>query len=191
MRASARLGQGRPELALADARAARRLFVRQQRDWWRIRADLVALRARIELGRGSRRAAVALADSLADDRTEDGVLAALLAGRELAAKDPAGASTYLSRAAAGRHRGNPLSRSTAWLAHALDLEVQGRPRVLQAVGHGLDALAEHRASLGSPELRALTAIHSCGPRLRWPCGTRSRAARARWCTGATAVARRR
>lgn len=160
MRASARLGQARPEDALADAIAARRLFARQHRDWWRIRADLVALRARIELGRGSRRAAVMLADSLADDRTEDGVLAALLAGRELAETDPAGASAYLSRAAVGRHRGNPLSRSTAWLAHALDLEVQGRPRVLQAVGHGLDALAEHRASLGSPELRALTAIHS-------------------------------
>lgn len=160
MRAAARLGQGLPELALADARAARRLFDRQDRDWWRIRADLVALRARIELGRGSRRAAVALADELADDHTEDGVLAALLAGRELAAKDPAGASTYLSRAALGRHRGSPLGRSTAWLARALDLEVQGRPRVLQAVGHGLDALAEHRASLGSPELRALTAIHS-------------------------------
>ena len=160
MRAGARLGQGSAELALADAQAARRLFARQQRDWSRIRADLVALRARMELGRGSRRAAVALADSLADDRTEDGVLAALLAGRELAAKDPAGASAYLSRAARGRQRGNPLSRSTAWLAHALDLEVQGRPRVLQAVGHGLDALAEHRATLGSPELRALTAIHS-------------------------------
>lgn len=160
MRASARLGQGRADLALADAQAARRLFARQQRDWWRIRADLVALRARIELGRGSRRAAVALADSLVDDRTEDGVLAALLAGRELAAKDPAGAAGYLSRAARGRHSGNPLGRSTAWLAHALDLEVQGRPRVLQAVGHGLDALAEHRATLGSPELRALTAIHS-------------------------------
>lgn len=160
MRASARLGQGDPELALADAQAARRLFARQQRDWWRIRADLVALQARIELGRGSRRAAVSLADSLVEDRTEDGVLAALLAGRELAAKDPAGASAYLSRAALGRHRGNPLSRSTAWLARALDLEVQGRPRVLQAVGHGLDALAEHRATLGSPELRALTAIHS-------------------------------
>lgn len=160
MRASARLGQGRPGEALADAAAARGLFVRQQRDWWRIRADLVALQARIELGRGSRRAAVALADSLAGDRSEDGVLAALLAGRELAAKDPARASTYLSRAARGRRRGNPLSRSTAWLAHALDLEVQERPRVLQAVGNGLDALAEHRASLGSPELRALTAIHS-------------------------------
>lgn len=160
MRASARLGQGRPGEALADAAAARGLFVRQQRDWWRIRADLVALQARIELGRGSRRAAVALADSLAGDRSEDGVLAALLAGRELSAKDPARASTYLSRAARGRRRGNPLSRSTAWLAHALDLEVQERPRVLQAVGNGLDALAEHRASLGSPELRALTAIHS-------------------------------
>lgn len=160
MRASARLGQGRPEEALADATSARRLFIRQQRDWWRTRADLVALRARIDLGRGSRRAAIALADSLVDDRTEDGVLAALLAGRELAGSDPGGASTYLSRAALGRNRGNPLSRSTAWLAHALDLEVQGRARVLQAVGHGLDALAEHRALLGSPELRALTAIHS-------------------------------
>ncbi|PUA79824.1 CHAT domain-containing protein [Nocardioides currus] len=160
MRASARLGQGKPDLALDDARAARALFVRQERDWWRIRADLVALQARIELGRGSRRAAVALAGSLADDRTEDRVLAQLLAGRELAATDPAGASTYLSKAALGRHRGTPLSRSTAWLAHALDLEVRGRPRVLQAVGHGLDALAEHRATLGSPELRAMTAIHS-------------------------------
>lgn len=160
MQASARLSQGRAEDALADAQAARRLFAQQQRDWWRTRADLVALRARIELGRGSRRAAVALADSLVDDRTEDGVLAALLAGRELASTDPVSASTYLSRAAIGRHRGNPLSRSTAWLAHALDLEVRNRPRVLQAVGHGLEALAEHRASLGSPELRALTAIHS-------------------------------
>ena len=152
-------GPGRPELALEDARAARRLFLRQQRDWWRTRADLVALQARIELGRGSRRAAVDLADSLADDATEDAVLAHLLAGRELARTDPAAASAYLSRAAAGRHRGSPLSRTTAWLARALELEVGGRPRVLDAVGRGLDALAEHRASLGSPELRALTALH--------------------------------
>ncbi|UUZ61406.1 hypothetical protein [Nocardioides sp. B-3] len=136
MQASARLGQHRPGDALADAAAARRLFVRQQRDWWRIRADLVALRARIELGRGSRRAAVALADSPADDRTEDGVLAALLAGRELARSDPARASTYLSKAALGRHRGNPLSRSTARLAHALDPEVQGRPRGAAGSGAG-------------------------------------------------------
>ena len=158
-RAAALLGAGRPDLALEDARAARRLFSRQQRDWWRTRADLVALRARIDLGRGSRRAAVDLADSLANDATEDAVLAHLLAGRELARNDPAAASAYLSRAAAGRHRGSPLSRTTAWLARALELEVGGRPRVLDAVGRGLDALAEHRASLGSPELRALTALH--------------------------------
>ena len=88
-----------------------------------------------------------------------GVLAHLLAGRELARNDPAAASAYLSRAAVGRHRGSPLSRTTAWLARALELEVDGRPRVLDAVGRGLDALAEHRASLGSPELRALTALH--------------------------------
>ena len=160
MRAAARLGQGRPDLAVADARAARRMFAHQDREWWTVRADLVALQARIELGRGSRRAAVALADSLSDDGTEDAVLAHLLAGRELARTDPAAASSYLSRAASGRHRGSPLSRSVAWHARALDLEVQGRPRVLDAVGRGLDALAEHRASLGSPELRALTAIHS-------------------------------
>jgi tetratricopeptide (TPR) repeat protein len=159
MRASARLGQQRPDDALSDALAARRLFVRQQRDWWRTRADLVALQARIELGRGSRRAAVALADSLAGDPTEDAVLAHLLAGREVAGSDPAAASAYLARAAAGRRRGSPLSRTTAWLARALELEVDGRPRVLDAVGRGLDALAEHRASLGSPELRALTALH--------------------------------
>ena len=54
----------------------------------------------------------------------------------------------------------PSSRSTAWLARALELEVRGGGRVLDAVGRGLDALAEHRATLGSPELRALTAIHS-------------------------------
>lgn len=157
--AAAHLGAGRPELALQDALTARRLFLRQDRGWWRTRADLVALQARIELGRGSRRAAVALADSLADDATEDAVLAHLLAGRELASTDPAAATTYLSRAAAGRHRGSPLSRTTAWLARALELEVGQRPRVLDAVGRGLDALAEHRASLGSPELRALTALH--------------------------------
>lgn len=160
MRAAARLGQGRPAVALDDARRARRMFAHQDREWWTVRTDLVALQARIELGRGSRRAAVALADSLSEDRTEDAVLAHLLAGRELARTDPAAASSYLSRAAAGRHRGSPLSRSTAWLARALDLEVQGRPRVLAAVGHGLDALGEHRATLGSPELRALTALHS-------------------------------
>lgn len=160
MRAAARLGQGRPDLALADAQAARRLFARQDREWWCRRADLVALRARLDLGRGTRRAALALADSLAGERTEDATLAHLLAGRELARTDPAAASAYLARAASGRRRGNPLERSTAWLARALDLEARGEPRVLPAVGRGLDALAEHRATLGSPELRALTAIHS-------------------------------
>ena len=117
-------------------------------------------RPAIELGRGSRRAAVALADSLADDRTEDAVLAHLLAGRELARTDPAAASAYLSRAAA---RTPP--RQPAEPQHRLAGPGPGprgarqRPRVLDAVGRGLDALAEHRATLGSPELRALTALH--------------------------------
>ena len=65
------------------------------------------------------------------------------------------------RAAAGyRDRPNALVRASGWLATALARqEAADRGGVLRACGRGLDALDEHRRTLGSSELRALATAH--------------------------------
>jgi len=145
--------------ALAAARSARTSFNRQGRVLASARAELVVLSARRRTG--AKGAALAegaerLARRLEQARSEDAPVAWLLAGR--AAADVGRDDATQLWAAAARYRRHPsgLVRATAWLAEALDRDRRGELRgVWHACRRGLDALDEHRATLGSTELRAL------------------------------------
>lgn len=143
----------------ADAAArSRRMFHRQARSWWELRARLVLARARLAAGRADRRTAdelEAVAAALVAEGSDDAVHALLLTGRVAVARgqDPHPA---LAAAAGYRHRPGSLVRATAWQAVALDRQRSGdRAGTLRAAGRGLEALDEHRDTLGSSELRAL------------------------------------
>jgi len=148
--------------ALTAARSARNSFRRQGRDVATDRAELVVLSARRRTGaKGAALAESAeqLARRLEEARSEDAPLAWLLAGR--AAVDAGRGDATQLWAAAARYRRHPsgLVRATAWLAEALDRDQRGDVRgAWQACRRGLDALDEHRATLGSTELRALASV---------------------------------
>jgi hypothetical protein len=152
------LARGDAFAALAAARSARGSFRRQGRDVAAARAELVVLSARRRAGATGAalsEAAAQLARSLEEARSEDAPVAWLLAGR--AAAD-AGRDASELWAAAARYRRHPsgLVRASAWLAEALDRDRRGEVRgVWHACRRGLDALDDHRATLGSTELRAL------------------------------------
>ncbi|MFD2352549.1 hypothetical protein ACFSTC_29600 [Nonomuraea ferruginea] len=88
-------------------------------------------------------------------------LAHLIAGRlALALGRTAVARTHLAAAARGRRHGPALSRAVAWLAEALRAEAEHDPaRLMRACRRGLDVLDQHRATLGSSELRAQASAH--------------------------------
>jgi tetratricopeptide (TPR) repeat protein len=162
--ARAALAAGEGTLALQRARRAARLFQNQGRDWWAARAKLVAVESRYLAGDrsvGLFHQAARLAEQLGRLRTGEAPQAHLLAGRlALHRGDDAGADQQLGRAAESRHRGRALDRSAAWLAHALLCEARGRSAAtVHACGRGLDAIDEHRTSLGATELRAHATIH--------------------------------
>ncbi|RLV50003.1 CHAT domain-containing protein [Nocardioides mangrovicus] len=161
--ASVALVDGDPGLALRRARVASRLFRQQRRSWWQARADLVVLQARQIRGDGGDRLigqAAELADRLVDLKADDAPLALLLAGRLATKRHPDEAHRLLTAAARYRRRPAPLVRATGWLGQALDRELAGDSRgILSACGRGLDALDEHRQTLGSSELRALATRH--------------------------------
>ena len=123
------------------------------------RAELVVLAARRRTGaKGASLAegAVQLARRLEEARSEDAPVAWLLAGR--AAADVGRDDATELWAAAARYRRHPsgLVRATAWLAEALDRDQRDELRgAWHACRRGLDALDDHRATLGSTELRAL------------------------------------
>ena len=163
--AAASLATGDTETALDRARQARELFVRQDREWWAARADLVALRARVARGdSGARMTDLAggLGERLEALRADEAPVALLLAGRLALAHRPEQARRYLRSAARYRNRSSAsdLVHATGWLASALEKEMDHDARgVLTACGKGLDALDEHRSTLGSSELRALATGH--------------------------------
>jgi len=152
------LARGDAHAALAAARAAADSFRRQKREVATARAELVVLGARRRTGaRGAALADAAerLAERLEVARSEDAPVAWLLAGRAAA---EAGREATPLWASAARYRRHPsgLVRATAWLAAALDRNQRGDVRgVWHACRRGLDALDDHRATLGSTELRAL------------------------------------
>ncbi len=165
-RADLHLARARVHLAAGDlpaardaATVARAEFRRQQRDWFELRARLLQVQARYLLAeRGglavaSREVARRLDQAGADEAPESLVLAGRLA------RGPERRSLWR---AAGAYRDRPSAfvRAVAWLGAALDCEEAGdRGGVLRACGRGLDALDEHRRTLGSSELRALATAH--------------------------------
>jgi tetratricopeptide (TPR) repeat protein len=159
--ALAELARGDARAASEAARSARDRFRHQERDVAAARAELVVLASRRRSGaRGSALAdgAERLALRLETARSEDAPVAWLLAGR--AAAD-VGRDASKLWAAAGRYRRHPsgLVCATAWLAEALAQHEHGDLRgVWHACRRGLDALDDHRATLGSTELRSLASV---------------------------------
>ena len=163
MRANSALAAGDVVRAAASATDARRMFGRQQRDWFEVRAELTAITARRRNGRSARsllpRAAV-LVERMRPLRVPEMPQALLLAGRLTQEAGPGSASAYFAEAASYRRSRLSTIRATGWLATALDRRTRGDSRgVLRACASGLDALDEYQATLGSPELRALATLH--------------------------------
>ncbi|MGZ0153391.1 CHAT domain-containing protein [Kribbella sp. WER1] len=158
--ATAALAAGDPAAAQERAERARRLFSAQHRQWWSVRSSMVVLEARYQAGeRGESllRRVTAVAGRLDAVGASEATAAHLLAGRlALAAGRASAADRQLELA--GRHSKDapPIARSAAWLGKALRAEARGDVRsMLSACGRGLDALDEHRLTMGATELRAL------------------------------------
>ena len=164
MAATCALAAAHPQAAQDWAHSACRLFRSQRSAWWQAHAARVVVQARYTVGpvsapllREANRA-VSRLDALGSG---DVVQAQLLAGRialDLGRRDEA--ERHLIAAARTRRRGPALSRVVGWLAEALRAEAEGRSdRMLAACRQGLDALDEHRFTLGASELRAQATVH--------------------------------
>lgn len=157
--ANAALAAAQPDVALAHALAARRLFSAQGRQWWHVHAGFVVLRARFAQGTVTAqlsRQAELVASQLEALGSPEAVQAHLLAGRVASRLGrTAAAQLHLSAAARHRSRGPALDRVSGWLAEALLAEAAGNTRrLLFACHRGLDTLDAHRLTLGASELRA-------------------------------------
>lgn len=162
--ANCALAAGQGEAALRHAVRAEELFGRQRRRWWRAHARLVKVRARLATGPAGSdllREAERCTRELAALSSPELPLAHLIAGRlALGLGRTAPARAHLTAAARGRRHGPALSRAVGWLAEALRAEAEDDPaRLMRACRRGLDVLDEHRATLGSSELRAQASAH--------------------------------
>jgi tetratricopeptide (TPR) repeat protein len=162
--AAAALATG--DLAAARDRAdrARRLFSAQRREWWSVRSAMVQLEARYQSGEtGPRllRRVSEVARRLDALGASEASAAHLLAGRlALAAGHAQTADRHLELAGQRSKDAPPLARSAAWLGKALRSEARADVRgMLTACARGLDALDEHRLTMGATELRALATGH--------------------------------
>jgi tetratricopeptide (TPR) repeat protein len=158
------LSAGDPALALSRSGQATELFRRQHRQWWyvharlgRVQAASVAGPATASLLRDARRCV----RELADVGSPQLPLARLVAGRiALALGRGAEAERQLAAAAGARRRGPALARAVGWQAEALRARAAGDPaRLMAAARRGLAVIEEHRAVLGSSELRAQATSH--------------------------------
>ncbi|WP_371402967.1 CHAT domain-containing protein [Kribbella sp. NBC_00662] len=158
--ATAALAAGDPQAAQDRADRARRLFSAQRREWWSVRSSMVQLEARYQAGeRGEPllRRVSAAARRLDALGASEASAAHLLAGR-LALADGRSRTADRELELAGQHSKDapPMARSSAWLGKALRAEARSDVRgMLSACGRGLDALDEHRLTMGATELRAL------------------------------------
>lgn len=162
--ATCALAARRPADALGHAADAADLFGRQHRHWWRAHARLVKVRAQLATGTADTsllREAEECTRELAALSSPDLPLGHLIAGRlALALGDTARATGHLATAARERRRGPALSRAAAWLAEALRAEAgHDSARLMRACRRGLHVLDQHRATLGSSELRAQASAH--------------------------------
>jgi hypothetical protein len=156
--ARAQLAADNPTGALTSAEDARRGFVKQGREWYSLRARLVAARARDRLGfPGMVDDAIQVACRLHDERADEAPFALALAGR-LAPNSRKADLFEAAREYVSRPSG--LVRASAWLGIALHCDAKDDSSgVLRACRRGLDALDEHRHVLGSSELRAVATVH--------------------------------
>jgi tetratricopeptide (TPR) repeat protein len=162
--ATAALAIGDPVAARERAERARRMFRGQDRSFWEARSTVVLLQARYLTGDHTGRLlaqADQVAARLATYRSDEAPRAHLLAGRiALARERDSDADRHLEHAARSRRRGSPLDRSVGWIAQALRAQARGDGRaMLSACRRGLDALDEHRLTLGATELRAHATTH--------------------------------
>ena len=162
--ASAALAAGDLPAARIRAGRALRLFRAQGRDLWAARAEFLAVQARYlagDRGLGLFRQSDRLADHLDRCRADEAAAAHLLAARLAVLQGRAVAGEqHFERAARSRRRGPPLARGAAWLAQALRAQSRGEIRsMLAACDRGLDALDEHRLTLGATELQAHATAH--------------------------------
>ncbi len=157
--ASARLDAADPGAAVDLARRAGAGYRRVGARWAELRAELIALRGQRRLGTARRRArtALAVARELHAERADEAPLALTIA----ADLDHGGRRAGLLADAAGYRSGtSALVRAGGWWAQALSrCDAGDRSGVLRACGRGLDAIDEHRRTLGSTELRALATGH--------------------------------
>jgi tetratricopeptide (TPR) repeat protein len=162
--ATAALATGDLDAARERADRARRLFSAQGREWWSVRSSMVQLEARYQSGEtGPRllRRVNEVARRLDVLGASEASAAHLLAGRLALAEGRALiADRQLELAARRSKDAPPLARSAAWLGKALRSEARADVRgMLTACARGLDALDEHRLTMGATELRALATGH--------------------------------
>jgi tetratricopeptide (TPR) repeat protein len=153
--------------ATSAADQASRMLRTQGRDVRRLRADLVAIWARAEAGAPPRRllgAVEVLIEAARRERapelTQALLLGARVAGGVLSPRASELADTWLDLASRSRRASTATERALGWWALAQRREQAGRRgATLRACERGLAAVDEHRATLGSHELRALASRH--------------------------------
>lgn len=165
--AEAALAAGDWSRATTAADEAGRLLRRQSRHVHRLQADLLALTARTEAGlpaapllRRTERLVARTREAKVPELPQALLLGARLAGAVRSPRAGALRMAWLDEAAGFRRNASGRTRVLGWLAlaqrRAIDGDLGG---VLRACDLGLRALDEHRATLGSQELRAVASGH--------------------------------
>jgi len=165
--AEAALAAGEWHRAMAAADEGARMLRAQSRDAHRLEAELLSITARDRAGEPPARLLRRAEAVVAGMREVRGPLLphALLLGAGLAARvrsDRAARlpAQWLEEAATARHAPSAALRAVGWLAQARARDLAGDAGgVLRACELGLRALDEHRATLGSQELRAGSSGH--------------------------------
>lgn len=165
--AEAALAAGDPHGAMAAADDASRLLRRQGRDQRRLRAEMLTIWARADAGlaTGPLLARCRVLVQAARETHAPELVQALVLGARLAGSSRArGASTlrdsWLHEASLFRNDSSSLTSVLGWLALARRRDLHADSAgVLRACDRGLAALDDHRATLGSQELLALSSGH--------------------------------
>lgn len=158
-------GDWRRAMSAADEGAA--MLRAQARHVHRLEAELLSITARDRAGqppgpllRRAERVVAGMQDARAAQLPLALVFGAGLAVRVRSARAAGLATRWLDEASAARKAPTGALRAVGWLARARARDLAGDSRgVLRACELGLRALDEHRATLGSQELRAGSAGH--------------------------------
>ena len=153
--------------AVSAADEGSSLLRAQSRHVHRLEADLLSITARDRAGeppaplmRRAERVVTGMREARAPQLPQALLVGAGLASRVRSARAAGLASDWLAEAASYRRATTGSERALGWLAQARERELAGDSGgVLRACELGLRALDEHRATLGSQELRAGSAGH--------------------------------